>query len=244
MTDEPTTTNGSPKGLKADSTVPEILPESENTGNQETTSISRRRLLQKGAAAASGLAIGGLWSTPTRAQDSPGYLGTYYNLSPPHPDINDRITGVVTGLVEPSLPLRLTSRGEQYINQFDWFNSQYRVFTKRDQTLNWPYNFFPIPSEKEGDPAHFAVHWTARVIATEEGTYQFSVASDDDAWVFLNGQLILDRGGVHALSGQTTSINLDRGTHNLDIYFADRYVVQSGLVFRPDARLMAVPGTG
>lgn len=75
-----------------------------------------------------------------------------------------------------------------------------------------------------------AVHWT--------GTFQvinpvtISLTADDDAWLFLNGALALDNGGVKALSvATTTTAVLGAGTYTVDLFFADRHVSQSGVTF-------------
>ena len=55
------------------------------------------------------------------APASADLLGTYYNLSDAHPDMETPITGVVTGLVETTLtgPSPTLSASASGINQFD-----------------------------------------------------------------------------------------------------------------------------
>ncbi len=60
---------------------------------------------------------------------------------------------------------------------------------------------------------------------------QFSFAGDDDVWVFVNGQLAIDLGGVHQRTEQ--ALNLDGagltvgGEYILDFFWAERHVTAS-----------------
>jgi fibro-slime domain-containing protein len=100
--------------------------------------------------------------------------------------------------------------------------------------FNQPSNLFPGggPNNANG---FLALHMFGTFEAPGGGTITITMGADDDAWVFINGQLVVDLGGVKALTPAPTTISgLLAGTNRIDVFFADRHVVQSGLVFSAD----------
>jgi fibro-slime domain-containing protein len=107
--------------------------------------------------------------------------------------------------------------------------------------FNQPSNLFPGggPNNSNG---FLALHMFGTFVAPSAGTITITLGADDDAWVFINGQLVVDLGGVKALTPAPTTISgLTPGTHRIDVFFADRHVVQSGLVFGADVAFEPTP---
>jgi fibro-slime domain-containing protein len=168
-----------------------------------------------------------------------GFYGKYYNLPSNHSDMEGSITGVVTGLVKSTLPLALGLNGSAYIHQFDWFDdfayyngSTYYRYDKLDPNISFSNtSFFPVNDNWTGDPQYFSAVWSSYIYANATRNYTYVQSSDDDSWTFIDGNLVVDLGGVHAATVQKGNISLTAGYHGLIIYFADRHSTPAGFNF-------------
>jgi fibro-slime domain-containing protein len=98
--------------------------------------------------------------------------------------------------------------------------------------------FFPIDDDLFGNspgiPDHnyhftYELHMECEYDSTANQFFMF--IGDDDVWVFVNGQLVIDLGGVHAALDQYVDMNrlglTDGETYQIDFFFAERFRTQS-----------------
>lgn len=98
--------------------------------------------------------------------------------------------------------------------------------------------FFPIEDEMFGNPGgtpdrnfHFTFELHSQFRYDADGAQIFQFIGDDDVWVYINGQLVIDLGGVHGATEQFVDVSrlglVDGELYSLDFFFAERHRTQS-----------------
>ncbi len=187
--------------------------------------------------------------------------GTYYVLSPDNPDVQHGIDGgTVTGLIESTLgPNGLpvaSAYGQTYagpsgpITDIDstthellwWSVSAFTTLqTVQVDTLPLNKQIFP-DGVSNGPDGYSAVHWNGIFYLPSATDVTFNLSSDDDGFIFVDGNLQVDNGGIHSLASvPSQTVMVGAGTHTLDLFFADRHTVESRVQFSTNVDVSGTP---
>lgn len=154
--------------------------------------------------------------------NSLGYYGQYYNFKE-----NDKI-----------LKIKNPENGPVATG---WYEQEYFSFAQVDSSLNFGCNFFPLDTGLPGDPYHFAVHWSATLHVPSTGSYNYSISSDDDSWVIIDGQTAINQSGLRKAKEQNGTLSLSAGAHTIDVYYAERKPKGACMSFVLDSRITVRP---
>lgn len=203
------------------------------------------------------------WMTqPDFAPCAPACYGIPLDLGIVSPTLGSDDEPVYAG--DPTTP---TTHGATYFNE--WYHDTPGVtepipahpFTlsfmaATDGSASFVYDneyFFPVDNLFFGNQGMDHNYWFTLEVHSQvlyTGGETYSLTSDDDSWLFINHQLAINLGGVHAAQGQSVMLDEIAGqlgivkgqTYPLDLFYADREPVSAVLTLSiPMADIWSCP---
>jgi PA14 domain-containing protein len=84
-----------------------------------------------------------------------------------------------------------------------------------DRKINFENTTDTFPGTEMSD--HFYVRWTGKVRIPRDGKYTFFTESDDGSRLWIDGKVLVDNGGLHAMEEKSGDLELKAGDHDLKL---------------------------
>lgn len=186
-------------------------------------------------------------------------IGTVRDFPQSHPDFETFMGDeIVTGIVAPMLdedgkPVHAAAGPTSQTSGPDWFREWYRDVPDTNQAfrVELPLSsvgggtfrfdddaFFPIDGRgfgNEGHPHNYHFTTEIRTSFVYRGGEVLTFTGDDDLWIFVDGKLALDLGGLHSphsgtldFDAKAAALGLTPGeTYAMTIFHAERHTTAS-----------------
>ena len=180
------------------------------------------------------------------------------DFQPANPPISTISDGVKTVLGPNGLPMITSANplnAQDYntaTNELQWWTptatSALNVSYSGSQTLatnSISSNAFYAPFGNGSNDANgfLTAVFSGMFTLNSARSINFSLGSDDDAFLFVDGISRVQIGGIHPVDVVTTTLNLSAGTHSFKLFYADRLQSNAAINFSlpDDVTVSAVP---
>ena len=84
-----------------------------------------------------------------------------------------------------------------------------------DRQINYEQTADTFPGTDMAD--HFYARWSGRIKIPRDGKYTFFTESDDGSRLWIDGKVVVDNGGLHAMEEKSGEVDLKAGEHDLKV---------------------------
>lgn len=88
-------------------------------------------------------------------------------------------------------------------------------FTPVDVTIATNVSFDGLDHPED----RFALRFTGMLDVPQDGVWTFEIVSDDGSWLFVDGALVIDHGGLHSNVSRQGAVKLDAGEHEFEVLY-------------------------
>jgi len=84
-----------------------------------------------------------------------------------------------------------------------------------DRQINFEHTTDTFPGTAMSD--HFYARWSGKIRIPRDGKYTFFTESDDGSRLWIDGKVVVDNGGLHAMEEKSGEIDLKAGEHDIKL---------------------------